>query len=282
MVYCDSSGRRTSSYAVIYRFGSIRGSIGQRCATPTAYLVHLTHLLTANTSFNKDDRTQSALISIPLIFISSSRISLSIFAMEASLDVQDWKDIESLIQKALGAREAYRTGTKDARAMAAAWRPIMRLLAKFPEGTFTKNNNQDIADIDPYGKEVLTTFTEGMWAFSLGPVLDDLDCPQTATDLYSYFGQDLYQVWYNSEPKDKNNWAALFQDVTNKVTDYNLITNDTTARAGLDNSPRAAMAAHAWVITNSMCGSGDVGHAIASEARQLWETRCGPFVVSHN
>jgi hypothetical protein len=220
--------------------------------------------------------------SVPLLHISSLQISTFIVAMDTALEPKDWKDIEALIQKALGARETYRTGAKDARSMAAAWRPIMRLLTKFPEGTFTKNNHQDISDLDPYGKEVLTAFTEGMWAFSLGPVLDDLDCPQTATDLYSYFGQDLYQIWYGSEPKDKNNWAGLFRDVTNEVADYKLITLDTTARPGLGNSPRAAMAAHAWVITNSMCGSGNIGHAIASEARQLWETRCGPFEVSHN
>jgi hypothetical protein len=202
--------------------------------------------------------------------------------MDTALDAQTWKEIDALIQKALGAREAYRTGTKDARTMAAAWRPIMRLLSKFPEGTFTRNNHEEIADIDPYGREVLTAFTEGIWAISLGPVLDDLDCPQTATDLYSYFGQDLYQVWYNSEPKDHNNWAALFREVTNNIADYNLITTDTTPRSGLTNSPRAAMAAHAWVITNSMSGSSNAGHAIANNARQLWEDRCGPFVVSEN
>lgn len=200
--------------------------------------------------------------------------------MEIHLDVQTWKDIESLIRKALEARETYRTGSKDARATAAAWRPVMKLLAKFPEDTFSKNDNQNIVDIDPYGKEVLNAFTEGIWAFSLGPVLDDLDCPQTATDLYSYFAQDLYQVWYRSE--SHNSWAALFRQVTNHVADYSLITMDTTPRPGLTNSPRAAMAAHAWVITNSMSGSDETGWAIANAARQLWEDRCGPFVVSHN
>ncbi|KAI8648496.1 hypothetical protein LRP88_02269 [Fusarium phalaenopsidis] len=204
--------------------------------------------------------------------------------MGTALDAQAWRDIDALIRNALQARETYRTGPKNPRTMAAAWKPIMELLAKFPEGTFTKNDHKDVANINPYGKEVLTAFTEGIWAFSSGPVLDDLDCPQTATDLYSYFGQDLYQVWYNSEPEPKDNsgWAALFRDVTNDAADDNLITTDTTARPGLVNSPRAAMAAHAWVITNSMCGSGEVAHAIANRARQLWERRCGPFVVAQN
>jgi len=71
----------------------------------------------------------------------------------------------------------------------------MKLFSKFPENTF---NHTEISDMSPYGKEELVAFTETISAFSLGPVVDDLDCPQTATDLYSYFAKDLYQVWYNT------------------------------------------------------------------------------------
>ncbi|KAI8711297.1 hypothetical protein NCS52_01505700 [Fusarium sp. LHS14.1] len=154
--------------------------------------------------------------------------------MGTALDAQAWRDIDTLIRNALQARETYRTGPKNPRTTATTWKPIMQLLAKFPEGTFTKNDHKDIANINPYGKE------------------------------------------------DNSGWAALFRDVTNDAADDNLITTDTTARPGLVNSPRAAMAAHAWVITNSMCGSGEVAHAIANRARQLWERRCGPFVVAQN
>ncbi|RGP79421.1 hypothetical protein FLONG3_2476 [Fusarium longipes] len=202
--------------------------------------------------------------------------------MTISLDAKTWKEIDTLIRKALEARETYRPGPRNARTMSEAWKPIMRLIAKFPDGTFTKNKHEEIADINPYGTEVLTALTECIWAFSLGPVLDDLDCPQTATDLYSYFGQDLYQVWYHSEQMETKRWASLFRDVTNDVADYRLITTDTAPRQGLTNSPRAAMAAHAWVITNAMSGSDDIGQDIADRAKRLWESRCGPFVVAWN
>jgi hypothetical protein len=202
--------------------------------------------------------------------------------MATALDAEAWKSLDTLIRKALKERETYRTGTQNGRTRTAAWKPIAQLLAKFPEGPFTKNDHRDIINIDPYGKEVLTALTEGIWAFSLGPVLDDLDCPQTATDLYSYFGQDLYQVWYHSEPRDKNIWAALFREVTNDTADDNLITKDTAVRHGLVNSPRAAMGAHAWVITNSMTGNDEHEKRIVNSARQFWEKRCGPFVVSQN
>ena len=192
------------------------------------------------------------------------------------LSDQTWRDIESLIRKALSARETYRTQSQNARTSAAAWNPIMKLLFKFPENTF---NHTEVTDINPYGMEVLVAFTEGIWAFSLGPVLHDLDCPQTATDLYSYFAQDLYQVWYNTNGRGRI-YATLFSEVTNSVADYNLITMDAVTRPGLVNSPRAAMAAHAWIITNSMHGSHE--WEMTQRARELWEARCGSFVVATN
>lgn len=202
--------------------------------------------------------------------------------METAVDSQTWIEIGDLISKTLDAREKYRQGPQNQRTMAATWKPIVRLLHKFPEGTFTTYDYDTVSNIDPYSEEVLATFTEIIWAFSSGPVLDELDCPQTATDYYSYYGQDLYQIWYRSEPRDQTTWVTLFSRVTNDIANYNLITTDTTSRPGLVNSPRAAMAAHAWVITNSMCGSGPASHAIATRARQLWEDRCGHFVEAEN
>jgi hypothetical protein len=202
--------------------------------------------------------------------------------METAIDPQTWTEIDGLISKALDAREKYRQGPQNQRTMAATWKPIMQLLGKFPEGTFTTYDYDTMANIDPYSEEVLATFTEIIWAFSSGPVLDGLDCPQTATDYYSYYTQDLYQVWYRSEPSEHSTWASLFRKVTNNIANYNLITTDTTPRPGLVNSPRAAMAAHAWIVTNSMCGSGPESHATAVRARQLWEDRCGHFVEMQN
>ncbi|RBR08368.1 uncharacterized protein FIESC28_10273 [Fusarium coffeatum] len=196
--------------------------------------------------------------------------------MAIFLPDQTWRDIESLIREALSARETYRTQAQNARTSAAAWKPVMKLLSKFPENTF---NHTEVTDINPYGREVLVAFTEGIWAFSLGPILHDLDCPQTATDLYSYFAQDLYQVWYNTDGRGRT-YATLFSEVTNSVADYNLITMDAVARQGLVNSPRAAMAAHAWIITNAMHGNND--WEMIQRARELWEARCGPFVVATN
>ena len=201
--------------------------------------------------------------------------------MAIFLPDQTWRDIESLIRKALSAREAYRQHSQNVRTSAAAWRPIMKLLSKFPENTF---NHPEVSDISPYGKEVLVAFTNVIWAFSLGPVLEDLDCPQTATDLYSYFVQDLYQVWYNTdlEGKERATYSALFSEVTNDLANHSLITRDTTVRPGLVNSPRAAMAAHAWIVTNAMHGSGEVDKIVVRRAKELWEARCGSFVVTTN
>ncbi|CAJ0540853.1 Ff.00g077580.m01.CDS01 [Fusarium sp. VM40] len=200
--------------------------------------------------------------------------------MGTAVNPQTWIEIGDLISKALDAREKYRKGPQNQRTMATTWKPIERLLHKFPEGTFTTYDYDTVSNIDPYCEEVLATFTEIIWAFSSGPVLDGLDCPQAATDYYSYFGQDLYQIWYRSS--DNSTWSTLFSRVTNDIANYSLITTDTTSRSGLVNSPRAAMAAHAWVITNSMCGSGPASHAIATKARQLWEDRCGHFVETEN
>ncbi|KAJ4024658.1 hypothetical protein NW766_000898 [Fusarium irregulare] len=194
---------------------------------------------------------------------------------------QTWRDIDVLIRRALGTREAYRQHSQNVRTSAAAWRPIMKLLSKFPENTF---NHPEVSDISPYGKEVLVAFTNVIWAFSLGPVLEDLDCPQTATDLYSYFVQDLYQVWYNTdlEGRERATYSALLSEVTNDLANHNLITRDTTVRPGLVNSPRAAMAAHAWIVTNAMHGSGEVDKIVVRRAKELWEARCGSFVVATN
>ncbi|KAM0432452.1 hypothetical protein ACHAQK_009677 [Fusarium lateritium] len=200
--------------------------------------------------------------------------------MGTDVDPQTWIEIDGLISKALDARERYRQGPQNQQTMTATWKPIMRLLHKFPGGTLTTHNYD--TNINPYSEEILATFTEIMWAFSSGPILDGLDCPQTATDYYSYFTRDLYQIWYRSEPSEKRTWASLFRKVTNDIANYDLITTDTTSRSGLVNSPRAAMAAHAWIVTNSMCGSGPVGDAIAARARQLWEDRCGHFVEIEN
>ncbi|RFN47638.1 hypothetical protein FIE12Z_8095 [Fusarium flagelliforme] len=192
--------------------------------------------------------------------------------MTISLPDETWRDIDNLIRGALSAREAYRKHSHNVRTSAAAWRPIMKLLSKFPENTF---NHNEVADISPYGRELLVAFTNGMWAFSLGPVLDGLDCPQTATDLYSYFVQDLYQVWYNTdwEGRGRSDYATLFSEVTNDLADWNLTTRDTAIRPGLTNSPRAAMAAHAWIVTNAMHMSGEVDRNIVQRAKELWETR---------
>ncbi|SPJ81624.1 uncharacterized protein FTOL_09029 [Fusarium torulosum] len=202
--------------------------------------------------------------------------------MGTAVDPQTWIEIDGLISKALDAREKYRQGPQNQRTMAATWKPIMRLLSKFPEGTFTTYDYDTMTNIDPYSEEVLTTFTEIIWAFSSGPILNELDCPQIATDYYSYYTRDLCQIWYRSEPSDHSTWANLFRKVTNNIANYKLITTDTTSRPGLVNSPRAAMAAHAWIVTNSMCDSSPDSHAIAVRARQLWEDRCGHFVEIEN
>lgn len=126
---------------------------------------------------------------------------------------------------------------------------------------------------------MLVAFTEGIWAFSLGSVLHDLNCPRTTTDLYSYFAQDLYQVWYDSDGRGRT-YVTLFSEVTNSVANRGFITMDAVARPGLVNSPRAATAAHAWIITNSMHGSYEL--EMIQRARELWEARCGSFVVATN
>lgn len=90
----------------------------------------------------------------------------------------------------MNVREVYRkTASKDAKT--GALKLTRKLLAKFPEGTFTKDHSA-VIDAEQYSKSTLIALTEAIWAFSLGPVLDDLGCPQTATDLYSYF--ILYQT----------------------------------------------------------------------------------------
>lgn len=53
--------------------------------------------------------------------------------MAIFLSDQTWRDIESLIRKALSAREAYRTQAQNDRTSAGAWYPVMKLLSKFPE-----------------------------------------------------------------------------------------------------------------------------------------------------
>ncbi|KAG7132042.1 hypothetical protein HYQ45_009492 [Verticillium longisporum] len=193
------------------------------------------------------------------------------------LDAAEWSRIDTLLRKSLAAREACRANPHNARAVHQAWQPISRILDLFREESFTKTNHLELTDVSPYGQGALTALTDIIWAFSNGPVTEQLDCPQTAVDLYAYFARDLYNVWLQANSRrEGGDMARLFRTVTNELADWTLITSDDTARPGLSNSPRRGMAAHAWVLTNSMV----LHHSEeVVAAKRLWEERCGVFTV---
>lgn len=193
------------------------------------------------------------------------------------LDAAEWSRIDTLLRKSLAAREACRANPHNARAVHQAWQPISRILDLFREESFTKTNHLELTDVSPYGQGALTALTDIIWAFSNGPVTEQLDCPQTAVDLYAYFARDLYNVWLQANSRrEGGDMARLFRTVTNELADWTLITSDDTARPGLSNSPRRGMAAHAWVMTNSMV----LHHSEeVVAAKRLWEERCGVFTV---
>ncbi|KAH8694347.1 hypothetical protein BGZ61DRAFT_451835 [Ilyonectria robusta] len=192
--------------------------------------------------------------------------------MAATLDLATLQRIEELIEKSLGAREQYRANPSS-KTIAEFWRYLGQALSLFPEGTF-KDNVLDPANLNPYESEMIIAQTEAIWAFSNGTQTDDLDCPQRAVDLYSGFAKDLYNFWYY-KATGKNAFANLCHTVTNTLTNWSLITQDTRRRQGLQNSPRAGMAAYAFVITNSMIGD----WTIRNQTKQLWAERCGTFTV---
>lgn len=150
------------------------------------------------------------------------------------------------------------------------WAPLSRAISLFPDGTFTTDHSaKDV--FEPYGKEAVLAQTEVLWAFSNGAMLPDLDCPQRAADLYQWFCQDLYHFW----PRGGSGFNRLISNVTDNLADWRLITHDTTLREGLENSPRAGMAAHAFVVTNAMTRD----RLAVEEAKRRWESRCGSFTV---
>ncbi|KAF3359767.1 hypothetical protein VdG1_01965 [Verticillium dahliae VDG1] len=165
------------------------------------------------------------------------------------LDAAEWSRIDTLLRKSLAAREACRANPHNARAVHQAWQPISRILDLFREESFTKTNHLELTDVSPYGQGALTALTDIIWAFSNGPA--------------------------NSR-REGGDMARLFRTVTNELADWTLITSDDTARPGLSNSPRRGMAAHAWVMTNSMV----LHHSEeVVAAKRLWEERCGVFTV---
>ena len=191
--------------------------------------------------------------------------------MAASLDPATLREIEKLISESLGMQEKYRQH-EFGRPFSAVkiWAPLSRAITLFPDGTFTTDHSVNDS-FQPYGKEALLAQTEVIWAFSNGSTLPDLDCPQKAVDLYQYFCWDLYQFWH----RGSSGFKDLCSDVTNNLADWRLITHDTTSREGLENSPRAGMAAHAFIVTNGMTADEEE----VGEAKRKWESRCGSFTV---
>jgi hypothetical protein len=193
--------------------------------------------------------------------------------MAADLSLETLKEIDALISKCLGVREQFRQhGTLAINKVCA---PVLQSAALFPDGTFEHN---PVLDFETYGENLLRMQTEGIWAFSYGTRTEDLDCPQKAADFYLYFTQDLYNNWYSSTGKQRSKFASLYRDITNDKANWSLITQDTTPREGNTNSPRAAIAASAFILTNSMTSNRE----ICDKAEKLWVDRCGGFITYMN
>jgi hypothetical protein len=193
--------------------------------------------------------------------------------MAADLSPEILKEIDALISKCLRVREQFRRHGTPATSKVCA--PVLQSAALFPDGTFEHN---PVSDLEPYGKNLLRMQTEVIWAFSSGTPTEDLDCPQRAADFYLYFTQDLCNNWYYSTEKQQSEFASLYRDITNDEANRSLITQDSIPREGNTNSPRAAIAASAFILTNPMT----FDRKIRDKAEKQWVDRCGGFITYKN
>ncbi|KAK4460890.1 hypothetical protein QBC42DRAFT_347629 [Cladorrhinum samala] len=203
----------------------------------------------------------------------------------AALPIATLEKIEDLIAKSNGARLEYRKAHNHGTPVNAKLaQKISMLVAKaaslFPEGTF-KNGTE--VDIDPYGEGLIRLTTEVIWAFSSGPASKTLDCPQRAADHYQIFGDDLYNRHLhiaNSSRVESAKFDSMIMSVTDKKASWKLITADEKPRPGLVNSPRAAIGAFAFRITNAIIYSQK--SPTVDESQKLWVARCGKFTFMEN
>lgn len=203
----------------------------------------------------------------------------------AALPLKTLEKIEDLIAKSNGARLEYRkTHTHgspvNGKLAQKVWMLVVKAASLFPEGTF-KNGTE--VNIDPYGEGLILLTTEVIWAFSSGPASKTLDCPQRAADHYQFFGEDLYNRRLHIA-KISSAEVAKFDRMIMTITDvkasWKLITADAKPRPGLANSPRAAIGAFAFRITNAIIYSQN--SQVVNESQKLWIARCGKFTFVQN